>query len=789
MKYPEIHETSQEAKKEIIRTAAKCNISPAIWSELLEWAEKHIPRLLREVVQSHVSNAPKIADMILQKHCFTENKFSSFHLAAFNEGNYADKIMQALFDSKRILTVTDSGLTPAHIAAQNESNCGSRLMKVLLDNGADPNARFQDGTTPVHWAATNQGKHAVDILKLLLDHGGDVDKIDENGFKPIHYATMNTSDSAPKLLDLLLEKRSACIVESTGSTLLHLAVLNNGGCAQDIILLQMSGDPNAVDQSGWTPVHYAAASENDYAHEKLKLLLACNGNLTIQDNDGFTPIHCAIINKGKCGDEMRKLVGVNPEKTNAYLNSNGETLLHCLVSKNDGKLDHVQMVIQNGGNPNATDKFGRSPVHSVVISNESLVGLDMLRLLLANGGNVNLQDYENQFTPVHYAASSLKLRVPEKMKILLNSGGDVNKQGNDGITPLRLAVANSGIYGPLVTRMLLEFGADVNAIDVNQQTPLHEAIRNENDDIRFDAIQQLIEKDANPNARDSNGWTPMHYAVQYRKRASAKVVEFLLQHGGNMNIADNGGGIAFNTVYWLLILLISFIILYLLRWKPNYRLLTERLDGLEDLPPPVKRASHWVHLLNFSIDEEAIGTDGTTFLWFQYRLIQIEFLRMALGIVLIIMHFHSDKLGEWPNKTLRSTGLYNSGVNGTHGVICSAILTVLIWLMRKQGQHRCIRSLASHDGNSNSSICNRRWLMITGLPLTTTVDSLLEYLMCTFESSFSKGINREKIVMAHDLSQLLPVIDRLDFIRNVKLQINGKMEEMLTMEKDKIINT
>lgn len=278
------------------------------------------------------------------------------------------------------------------------------------------------------------------------------------------------------------------------------------------------------------------------------------------------------------------------------------------------------------------------------------------------------------------------------------------------------------------------------------------------------------------------------------------------------------GGIAFNTVYWLLILLISFIVLHILRWKFNCRLLTERLDGLEDPPPPVERTSHWVDWLNFSIDEEAIGKDGATFLWFQYRLIQIELLRMALSIVLIIMHFHSDKLGERPNKTLRSTGLYNSGINGTHGVICSAILTVLAWLMRKHGQHRCIRALASHDVDSFSSICNRRWLMITGLPISTTVDSLLEYLMCTFESSFSaKGIHREQIVMAHDLSKLLPVVDRLDFIRNVKLQINrkankgkifqrrfwdfksyfkkvdafsyyNKAEEMLAIEKDKIIN-
>ncbi|XP_057372229.1 uncharacterized protein LOC130693127 [Daphnia carinata] len=580
IKYPQIHEMSQDTEKEIIRAAAKCNISPAIWSELLNWMGTSADSvLLHEVVQSQVPNAPKIADMILKKHWFKEEQLSSFHLAAFNEGNYTDDIVKVLFDNKRIPTLTEDGLTPIHIAALNESDCGWMMLKLLLDNGAEPNARFQNGTTPVHWAAMNQGRHAGEMLKLLLDRGGDSDKIDENGLEPIHYATLNTSDSAFMLLDVLLKKRGANATDSTGRTLLHFAVLNEGHFAQEIlnkliesgenpnarddngrtplhlatrdekihqlelmrILLQNSGDPNAVDQSGLTPVHYAAASENEYAHKKLKLLLTCKGYLTIQDKDGLTPIHCTIINKGKCGDEMRKLVGVNPQKTNAYLNSNKETLLHRLVSKNDGHLDLVQMVIQNGGDPNATDKLGRSPVHSVVISNDSLVGLGMLRLLLANRGNVNLQDKEKQFTPVHYAASSLKLRVPEKMKILLKSGGDVNVRSNDEITPLHLAVANSGIYGPQVTRMLLKLGADVNAIDVNLRTPLHAAIRNENDEASFDAILQLVEKGANPNARDIKGWTPIHYAVQRRKRNSVQVVKLLVQHGGSMKIKDNKG--------------------------------------------------------------------------------------------------------------------------------------------------------------------------------------------------------------------------------------------------------
>jgi hypothetical protein len=52
---------------------------------------------------------------------------------------------------------------------------------------------------------------------------------------------------------------------------------------------------------------------------------------------------------------------------------------------------------------------------------------------------------------------------------------------------------------------------------------------------------------------------------------------------------------------------------------------------------------------------------------------------MALGIFLIVMHMHGDKFGESPHKTLRSTGLNNVGVNGTHGAFCFTIPSSSLW--------------------------------------------------------------------------------------------------------------
>jgi hypothetical protein len=44
------------------------------------------------------------------------------------------------------------------------------------------------------------------------------------------------------------------------------------------IFLENRGNPNAVDEFGRTPAHYAAAIKREYTYEKLKLLLAYEGN-------------------------------------------------------------------------------------------------------------------------------------------------------------------------------------------------------------------------------------------------------------------------------------------------------------------------------------------------------------------------------------------------------------------------------------------------------------------------------------------------------------------------------
>lgn len=74
-------------------------------------------------------------------------------------------------------------------------------------------------------------------------------------------------------------------------------VENNHAIRMTKVLLRNGGIPNAVNNEGQTPVHYAVSSEGKQAPEKLKLLLEKGGDPTLKDNFNLTPIHRSMLNK------------------------------------------------------------------------------------------------------------------------------------------------------------------------------------------------------------------------------------------------------------------------------------------------------------------------------------------------------------------------------------------------------------------------------------------------------------------------------------------------------------
>ena len=58
-------------------------------------------------------------------------------------------------------------------------------VQTALKNGANPNAKDDDGWTPLHWAAF---KGRVNVVKLLLERGANPLIADNEGHIPLYYA-------------------------------------------------------------------------------------------------------------------------------------------------------------------------------------------------------------------------------------------------------------------------------------------------------------------------------------------------------------------------------------------------------------------------------------------------------------------------------------------------------------------------------------------------------------------------------------------------------------------------
>ncbi|KAJ4253822.1 hypothetical protein NW762_010217 [Fusarium torreyae] len=200
--------------------------------------------------------------------------------------------------------------------------------------------------------------------------------------------------------------------------------------------------------------------------------------------------------------EVVELVGVDAERPDW-------TPLHVAV--NAKSLDSLKILLDWGCDPNATGKYGVTPVH--------LCGDDeheeFLRALLRYGASTVALNNESG-TIWHISSRFSSLRILNILYQQDNQNSTRQKVSDMGDTPVDL-----------------QHLTDLELKDKNQETPMHHAARSGS----VSSVEFLAERGGNVDAVSASGKTPLHLAVQHRHVGCIKA---LLNQSAKQRLCNAG---------------------------------------------------------------------------------------------------------------------------------------------------------------------------------------------------------------------------------------------------------
>ena len=448
---------------------------------------------------------------------------------------------QALQDGADMEARDENGLTPLMWAAQQMN---SAVVALLLERGANPRVRDNSGWTALHCAASTGSVEGLE--KLLNVCGDDVNAVNNDGETPLLVAIrMHREDvarvlvsaradinirgtdgrnavdlaSAEKLHDLGLELKKLGGVAHLYHTLMDLARDGRADSLKELLAKTPDVDLEMQDNNGWTALTFAAASGQV---STIGILLDAGAKVDVRDNEEATPLVYAAL-EGHV-DAVKLLL-----KHGASLDvctSRGWTPLLAAIGR--CKIPMVQYLLEQGVDENQANDDGETALILAAANGQDAI----VSLLLSHGAKVDAVDNYG-WTALMVAAAYGRSTV---LELLLKGGADLERQDANGWTPV-LCAASAGSVASL--DMLVKKGAKLSHFDKDKRSAL--VIASGLGHMRV--VRFLVEVCKVPvNELDNQGWTPLMHAAALGRD---QVVEFLLRNGADATVKSQQGETAY----------------------------------------------------------------------------------------------------------------------------------------------------------------------------------------------------------------------------------------------------
>ncbi len=284
--------------------------------------------------------------------------------------------------------------------------------------------------------------------------------------------------------------------------------------------LEAGANPNARDDRGLQPLHYAVSK----SIEGVKILLEYGADPNLKENleksdvslTRDSPLHYAVPFAPVV--QLLLSAGANPDITSDMR----LTPLHIAVDHEDT----LEVLLNAGADPEIRDGLNRTVLHYSAQGYNSTA----LKLLLSKTEvDINAQDFTGE-TALFQVDFSAKAGL-EIFKILLNAGADPKIQSSYG-NILHKAI-RAGAPVSILQALLDKDKALIQGKNpFNGDSPLFLAV------IRGDlqVVQLLLDSEADPNVQNQKGETPLHLAVD---KGHHEIVLALLARGANPNLKDS----------------------------------------------------------------------------------------------------------------------------------------------------------------------------------------------------------------------------------------------------------